>query len=230
VHQVEFDVRRTADGHLVVIHDATVDRTSNGRGKVSRRALVQLRELDFGSWKSARFADERIPTLAEVLDELPDDVWINLQIKKGEDVGSEVATLVAERGRLDQVFVACGNAAARQARAREPRIRICNLVRQESRADYVEHAIATRSDFVQFHHLRGAPEPELVERAKRCGLRVNYFCDPAGCALAPLFEAGIDFALVDDVDAALDEVRPLGIVPVARPRVGGRLAGTRAFE
>ncbi len=215
-HQIEFDVRRSADGEIVVIHDARLDRTTNGRGKVSRTNFAQLRELDFGQWKSDRFTGERIATLAETLDALPRDVWINLQIKKDEPVADDVARLVTERGRLDQVVVACGNAAAQTARARAPKIMICNLVRQTSRDAYVEHAIALGSDFVQFHHIRGAPEPGLIDRAKRAGLRVNYFCDPGGCELAPLFEAGVDFALVDDVAAALDEVRALGIEPIER--------------
>lgn len=216
VHQIEFDVRRTADGEIVVIHDATVDRTADGLGKVSRTKLAGLRELDFGRWKSERFRGERIATLAETLDALPRDVWINLQIKKGEPVADEVARLVADRERLDQVVVACGNAAVQSARALAPKILICNLARQANRAAYVDHAIALGSDFVQFHYARGAPEPELVERAKRAGLRVNYFCDPEGCELAPLFEAGVDFVLVDDIAAALDEVCAIGIEPVVR--------------
>ena len=48
---LECDVRLTADGHLVCVHDRTVDRTSNGRGVVSTLELAQLSELDFGSWK-----------------------------------------------------------------------------------------------------------------------------------------------------------------------------------
>lgn len=215
-HQIEFDVRRTIDGEIVVIHDASVDRTTGDRGKVSRWKLARLRELDFGRWKSDRFVGERIATLAETLDAMPRDVWINLQIKKGEQVAADVAELVGERGRLDQVIVACGNTSAETARAIAPKILICNLARQETRLAYVDHAIAVGSDFVQFHHLRGPPEPELVERAKRAGLRVNYFCDPQGCELVPLFEAGIDFALVDDVASALWEVRAIGIEPITR--------------
>lgn len=215
-HQIEFDVRRTADGEIVVIHDATVDRTTDGHGRVSLTDLAKLRELDFGRRKSDRFTGERIATLGEALDVLPHDIWINLQIKKGEPVADDVARLVAEHERLDQVVVACGNAAAQTARAHAPKLLICNLARQASRHAYVEHAIASGSNFVQFHHQRGVPEPELIERAKRAGLRVNYFCDPGGCELVPLFEAGIDFALVDDVAAALEEVRAIGIEPLAR--------------
>ncbi len=53
---LECDVRLTADGHLVCVHDRRVDRTSNGRGVVSTLELAQLSELDFGSWKAARAA------------------------------------------------------------------------------------------------------------------------------------------------------------------------------
>jgi glycerophosphoryl diester phosphodiesterase len=215
-HQIEFDVRQTADGEIVVVHDATADRTSDGRGEIARTHLAKLRELDFGRWKADRFAGERIATLGETLDALPRDIWINLQIKKGEPVAADVARIVTSRGRLDQVILACGNAAARTARERAPQMLICNLVRQDSRDAYVDHAIAVGSDFVQFHHQRGTPERALIARAKRAGLRVNYFCSPDGCELTPLFEAGVDFALVDDVAAALEEVRAIGIEPVAR--------------
>lgn len=64
---VEFDVHLSADGIPVVIHDASVDRTTNGQGKVAEKTLAQLQALDAGSWFDSRFAKETIPTLAEVL-------------------------------------------------------------------------------------------------------------------------------------------------------------------
>lgn len=68
VDQIEIDVRVTRDGELVIIHDATVDRTTNGTGKVGEMTLASIRELDAGSWKGAEFAGERVPTFAEFLD------------------------------------------------------------------------------------------------------------------------------------------------------------------
>ena len=61
----EFDVQRTKDGHLVCIHDDTVDRTTNG--KVSELTLEEIRRLDTGSWFDAKFASEKVPTIEEVL-------------------------------------------------------------------------------------------------------------------------------------------------------------------
>jgi glycerophosphoryl diester phosphodiesterase len=65
---VELDVRSTRDGHLVVLHDETVDRTTNGAGRVGQLTLDEIRALDAGSWKGGEFAGAKVPTLEEVLD------------------------------------------------------------------------------------------------------------------------------------------------------------------
>ncbi len=64
---IEVDVRLTADNHLVLFHDLTLERTSNGRGLVRDHSLAQLRQLDAGSWFDRSFKDARIPTLDEAL-------------------------------------------------------------------------------------------------------------------------------------------------------------------
>jgi glycerophosphoryl diester phosphodiesterase len=215
-HQIELDVRRTADGEAVVIHDETVDRTTDGRGRVDRLTLAELRRLDAGRWKGERFAGERVPTLREVLEIMPRDLWLNLQIKRAEPVAREVAALIAAQDRLHQTIVACGNAAGVAARELHPEILLCNLARKRTRAAYLEHAVAMGSNFVQFHHLRGAPEPELVERARAAGLRVNHCCDPELCDLEAIFAAGVDFALVDDLPRGLEQARRLGMPPLRR--------------
>ncbi|WP_456367907.1 glycerophosphodiester phosphodiesterase family protein [Thermococcus sp.] len=71
---VELDVWLTRDGEVVVIHDETVDRTSNGSGKVKEMTLEELRELDFGE-------GEKIPTLEDVFEALPEEAIVNVEIK-----------------------------------------------------------------------------------------------------------------------------------------------------
>lgn len=63
----EFDVHATSDGHLVLMHDSTVDRTTNGSGPVSSYALAEIKMLDAGSWFSPAFAGERVPTMTEAI-------------------------------------------------------------------------------------------------------------------------------------------------------------------
>src|SRR5688572_15046907 len=64
---VEVDVRVSSDGKLVLMHDASVDRTTDGTGAVSGKTLAQLKLLDAGSWFAPGFAGERIPLLEEML-------------------------------------------------------------------------------------------------------------------------------------------------------------------
>ena len=64
---IEVDVQLTADRVLVVLHDDTLDRTTNGSGPLNRNTLAQLKDLDAGSWFDSKFAGEQIPTLKEVL-------------------------------------------------------------------------------------------------------------------------------------------------------------------
>ncbi|MCH5159730.1 MAG: hypothetical protein J1F66_02640 [Clostridiales bacterium] len=64
---VECDVRFTKDNEAVLLHDETVNRTSNGKGKIGNLTLSEVRELDFGSWKSDEYTGEKIPTFAEFI-------------------------------------------------------------------------------------------------------------------------------------------------------------------
>ncbi|WP_026971177.1 glycerophosphodiester phosphodiesterase family protein [Aliagarivorans marinus] len=86
---VEIDVQLSADGVPVIVHDRTVNRCSNGRGKVGELTLEQLRELDAGSWFDAAFANERIPTLAEALmlcQQLKLKLNLELKVYRGDHV------------------------------------------------------------------------------------------------------------------------------------------------
>ncbi|UOR11190.1 glycerophosphodiester phosphodiesterase [Halobacillus amylolyticus] len=77
----ELDVQMSKDGELVVIHDTTVDRTTNGSGQVKDFTYEELRQLDAGSWFSEEFAGEKIPTLGEVLDAYKGRSGILIELK-----------------------------------------------------------------------------------------------------------------------------------------------------
>src|SRR5919206_925556 len=68
VDVIECDVHRAEDGGLAVIHDHLLDRTTDGSGLVRDQTMAELKRFDAGSWKDARFAGERIPSLEEVLE------------------------------------------------------------------------------------------------------------------------------------------------------------------
>lgn len=74
---VEFDLSMTSDNQIVVIHDDTVDRTTDGSGRVTQMSLPELQELDAGSWKDASFAGAKIPTFDEVLELIASKSGVN---------------------------------------------------------------------------------------------------------------------------------------------------------
>lgn len=81
VDQIETDVRCTKDGVLVLIHDETVDRTTNGTGKVSSFTLKQIKSLDAGSFKGEQFKGLKVPTLEELMELIKDHPTITLDIE-----------------------------------------------------------------------------------------------------------------------------------------------------
>ncbi|MEZ8651626.1 glycerophosphoryl diester phosphodiesterase [Vibrio splendidus] len=79
---IEVDIQPTQDDQLVVCHDHTLERCSDGKGRVDEHTLAELRQLDFGSWKSEQFAGEKILTLEELLTLVEQhDLSVNLEIK-----------------------------------------------------------------------------------------------------------------------------------------------------
>lgn len=97
---VEFDTRLARDDVPVVIHDATLERTTSGSGPVIGRSAAELAQLDAGSWCAPRFAGARVPTLADVVAYCrAHGIWPNVEIKRvrgdEERVGEVVARAVA---------------------------------------------------------------------------------------------------------------------------------------
>jgi glycerophosphoryl diester phosphodiesterase len=92
---IEIDIHQTRDQQVVVMHDATVDRTTNGKGNIADLTLAELRQLDAGSWYDPSFHQEKVPTLAEVLALVKGKKKLLIEIKKGDDyyAGIEANTL-----------------------------------------------------------------------------------------------------------------------------------------
>lgn len=93
---IELDVHRSKDGHAVIVHDFTVDKTTNGTGIVTEMTLDELKSLDAGSWFSKAFKDVRIPTLDEVFEAVGQRLYVNVEIKSESQETDGVEQLVAD--------------------------------------------------------------------------------------------------------------------------------------
>ncbi len=105
-HVAEIDARTTKDGVLVCLHDADLNRTTNGTGKVGEITLAELKKLDAGTKFSPKFAGERVPTLREVVTAAKGKIGIMLDLKEtGEDYAKKVAAEVREHGEPKRAVV-----------------------------------------------------------------------------------------------------------------------------
>ncbi|WP_417730046.1 glycerophosphodiester phosphodiesterase [Rosistilla oblonga] len=107
---VEGDFYLTTDGQIVCIHDRDTQRTGGRRLKVSDSSLEQLRELEYGAWKDARFAGEPLPTFADVWKAIPDGKLFVVELKVGPEIVMPLKRQLEELNvPLDQVLIICFN-------------------------------------------------------------------------------------------------------------------------
>lgn len=111
VDMVELDVRNTFDEQIVVFHDETLDRTTNGTGYVHDMTLEEIKKLDAGSWFDPKFSDEKVPTLKEVLDMVNGRCKVLIEIKKldhphYDDIAEKLVELIKlEKNGYDWIIL-----------------------------------------------------------------------------------------------------------------------------
>ena len=207
------------------MHDSTVDRTTNGKGKISDLTFSELRALDAGAKFDPSFAGTKIPTLREALDAIPKGTFCNVHLKGDERAAVETAKTLRDMGRLDRCFLTMGDAQmalARAARAVAPDLLICkgwHAARELSpEAFSVAEKPGTgapdardRVDFIQFYSWTGVPPVDSlkmkVDELHRRGIRVNYCCGNDEKTVQMLVEAGVDYILTDDIPLAKGVIR-----------------------
>jgi len=207
---VEIDLALSRDRQIVLMHDATVDRTTNGHGRVEDLSLSELQELDAGAWKSPQFRGERVPTFHEALAVLPMNIWINVHLKGDEELAREAARQLATNRRLQQSFLACDQKSAAAARDVVADIAICNMDRLLTSEQYVRATIDSRAKFIQF--LGSRPTAlDQIGLLDEHQIRVNYCCCNSPEKLLELFDAGVDFVLVDSLEEMLRAAEQGGV-------------------
>ena len=198
VEAIELDVHLTADHELLVIHDSTVDRTSNGEGAVAELALAQIRELDAGSKFDTRFAGESFLTLGEALDLMPQSIVLNVHVKASDaDRDVVVPSTVEElkrRSLLGTAFIASDEASLLMARQLLPHLDICNLSIQPIDT-YVERSRAIDCRILQPGN--GSTDAALVEAAHANDMQVNPFYADDEEEMRRLISCGVDGILTN---------------------------------
>ena len=107
IEEIELDVQFTSDSHVIVIHDETLDRTTDSSGPVSDLTLEEIQSLDAGSWFDEEFSGEKIPTLDEVFDRYKNEFQFHIEIKLKEAKGlaSRVYDVIRKYGLAEQTRI-----------------------------------------------------------------------------------------------------------------------------
>lgn len=218
---IECDLQLTADGHVVVFHDWTVDRTSDGTGTLRELSLDTLRALDAGAWKDARFAGERIPTLAEVLDATAGRVELNLELKsRGGERLLALSSLAAVEaaGALGRVlFSSFDMDLLARLREASPTARIAVLWHEPDIAGAFAHAAGLGAEAL--HPWEAIVAPGLVAEAHGRGLAVNAWTVNPVERMLDLVGMGID-GIISDHPGRLLEARARLLAPGTPPSGG----------
>lgn len=193
VDYVEVDVRETNDGELVLMHDRTVDRTTNGKGAVEALSLAEIRSLDAGASFSPKSHGEHVPTFAEALSLCRGRVNIYLDHKSGPVAKVLAAVRSARMER--HVLVYAGTECLQEWKRLAPEIPVMPSLPDELRrpGGPAEYLKTLRVEALDGHIVEWSRE--LVAEAHAAGVRVYVdnltVCDdPAGYARA--LEAGVD--------------------------------------
>lgn len=175
---LELDVQMSRDGVPVVLHDDTVDRTTDGQGAVAALSLAELRQLDAGTWFDAAFAEERIPTLEEALAWGAGRLRFNLEIK---DSAAGLAVLELA-GRYEQAAIIVSSfdhTLLAMLHRKAPSLPLAFLWEQPDWAAAVEEAAVCKAE--SFHPFFDVLTAEMVAACHRHGMAVYPWTvdDPA---------------------------------------------------
>jgi uncharacterized protein (DUF885 family)/glycerophosphoryl diester phosphodiesterase len=196
----EVDVRRTKDGHLVCVHDDTVERTTKGHGAVSDLTLEQIKQLDAGAWFGSKFPEERIPTFDEVLTVIEkharEPVLIAIDLK-AQDIEVDCVQAAKAKGVLGKLFFIGNTIDSPQVRHK---LKGAGDAAQVARlASNLSSALESRD--ADWAYLRFVPTRDEVARIHKAGKRVFL----AGPTVAGLERANWIAAIRAGVDAILTD-------------------------
>lgn len=224
----ELDVHLSEDDSLIVIHDTTIDRTTNGTGRVRKFSTDQIRGLNGGFWFTPdsgitfpwRERGASIPTIAEVFDSFPQDN-INIEIKDSIPRAADILVdIIHEKGVEQQVVIgSVYQVVLDRVRKLDPDLLTSGAEQEVRKMVLLEKmglgAFAkTPMDVLQVPEYSGSIHvvtPGLIRRCHRRGIEVHVWTVNDALTVQRLFEMGVDGIITDRPDMAARVLRTLGL-------------------
>ena len=201
VDRIEIDVRVTKDKRLVVVHDETVDRTTNGQGYVKELAFDELRKLDAGK-------GEKIPTLEEALELTRGKVMLQIELKAMEATDLVVHLIEEMKAEKDVVITSFMQEALERVHELKPNLKT-GFLASGPREDVLQKAIAAHCDAVHVSYRN--IDPKLIEEARNKGLRIAATNPDNKEDMDRMIEMGIDIIGSNRPDILIDLLKSKGL-------------------
>jgi glycerophosphoryl diester phosphodiesterase len=195
-HMIELDVQLTSDGEVVVMHDWTLERTTDGAGAVRERTLAEIRRLDAGAWFGPAFRGTRVPTLAEVLAAVALPVNIELKPVGNDGLEARALAVVESAGALARVVFSSFDAGAlERVRALTARATLAVLWDAGPVSEAV--ARARRVGARALHLRKELTTPDALAMANAAGLPVRAWTVNELGEMDRLVAAGVEGVFTD---------------------------------
>lgn len=203
-HAVEFDVKLSQDNVSFLLHDDTLERTSNGHGNARDFAMRELATLDAGSWHSAAFAGERLPRFDECIATLREHrLMANVEIKpcpgRDAETGAQIARECAAAwagAAVPPLLSSFSHIALAAAREAAPQLPLGWLTKEPREADWL---ILQTLGCASFHFWEGAATQAIVDAAHQRGYRVLLWTVNDVARAKAVFEMGVDGIFTDNL-------------------------------
>jgi glycerophosphoryl diester phosphodiesterase len=204
---IEFDVKLTSDGQVIVLHDQTVDRTTNGKGNVAAFSLAALKELDANVQFPGQFSVVNIPTLSEVFESVGHQLLMNIELTNyatpGDSLVREVVQLVRHHGMQGRVlFSSFFTRNLRKAAALLPEVPR-GLLTWSGILGFWGRTFGWRGDVSALHPYFTDLKPGLVDRLHAAGKKVNVWTVNQESDVKNMIGWGVDGIITDDPALAL---------------------------
>ena len=204
---IEFDVKLTADRQVIIHHDMTLERTTDGRGPLASQPLAALRELDAGGWFGPQFKGEKIPLLAEVFEALGRKILMNVELTNYSTPADGLVDAVAEvvrRQKMEEWIMFSSFSAANLARAKRllPAVPCGYLL--DGGAPWRKRLEGWLIKMEAEHPWLEDATPAAVEKAHRRGRRMHVWTVNDPQEMRRLRAMGVDGIFTDDPLLGLD--------------------------
>ena len=199
VDEIELDLHSTVDGHLVVMHDATVDRTTDGTGGIGELTLAEIKALDAGRVFGEQFRDERVPTWEEALDLVQGRVGLNVHLKEGGNPDGNYERRVAEAlhdfRMVEDSIMTCRDESVGIFAEIDSRIE-CRIFRgNRTPEEYIQKSVEMGLRTMQPG--RDITTREFVEKAHEAGRMVHVFYADTPEDMRTFIDIGVDGILTN---------------------------------